>query len=59
MPQTWISRATGKMFKVDKNQPGINPAVEEEFKTLQNPEEKEKARILLESKPSQKNPQLN
>ena len=60
MPQTWVSKTTGKVFLVDKNkhQEGINPAVREEFEASRSPQEQEKAKVLLEPRHSQ-NPNLN
>jgi len=58
MTQTWISKTAGKMFKVKQNQPGINPAVAEEFESARNPTKREGGKVLLEPKFSQ-NSQLN
>jgi len=58
MPQTWISRSTGKVFLVEKNQKGLNLAVVEEFEASRNPQKKEEARSLLTPKFPQ-NPQAN
>jgi len=57
MPQTWISKTTRKIFKVD-NQPGINPVVQEEFEAARNLAEKVKATVLLKPDFPQ-NPQSN
>lgn len=57
MTQTWTAAGTRKIFL--KNQKGINSAVAEEFEASRNPQEKEKAKVLLEPRLSAENPYLN
>jgi hypothetical protein len=57
--QVWICRTSGKIFLVDQNQEGLNPAVVEEFEAARTPQKKEEAEILLKSRPQSQDPWLN
>jgi hypothetical protein len=44
--QVWICRTSGKIFLVDQNQEGLNPAVVEEFEAARTPQKKKRPRFF-------------